>query len=92
MTILSILISSSSKLQMQNFNMFTNCMQGLKTIHWKLYEDGWVYTLSCKSCLKWLCLKGRYSSVKLNFISTKAPYAYFHYVHKIYAFLKKEPL
>ena len=25
---------------MQNFNMFTNCMQGLKMDQWKLYEDG----------------------------------------------------
>ena len=40
MIILSILISSASKLQMHNFNMFTNCMQGLKTIHWNLCEDG----------------------------------------------------
>ena len=53
---------------------------------------GWVYTISCKSCLKWLSLKGRNSSVKLNFISTKAPHAYFHYVLKMYALLKKNTI
>ena len=40
---------------------------------------------------KLLSLKGR-NSVENNFIITKTPHAHFHYVHKQYTRLQKDPL
>ena len=84
---------------MHIFNTFTACMsticrQGLKKIHWKLWEqvDNTSSILyNPKICLKWLSSKGR-NIVKINFSSIKNPHVHFQYVPNMYAKFEKDPL
>ena len=75
--------------------MSPTCMQSLKKIHWKLWEELITQTLyipfNAKICLKWLSSKGC-NSVKINSSSIKNPQAHLQYVPNLYAKFEKDPL
>ena len=79
---------------MHIFNTLTACMQGLKKIHWKLWEELITQNsipYNAKICQKWLSSKGR-NYVKINSRSNKNPHAHLQYVQNMYAKSAKDPL